>query len=561
MAIGIVLLALLVQWPLHDRAFIPMDEGHLAAAADWMLDGTPLYRGIHTGIFPGIYFITTALFALFGRDVLVMRLATVVMNCAVALCLWCIARRILRPRWAWLPPALHMALIVVAFPVLSMFLYSTLAESFGLFALLFLLRYFEGGRRADAILLGLFIACATLTKQNFGALCFTALLASFFLLRRGSALGERSALRALMPVALSGIFLTLLVVIQIAFTGTLWDLVDSTILGVGGSQLVDFNNPIPPIFGPHTLDDTRFLFLYSPPALFNYLVKGESLLGIGVTPAIASLAIRACYGSVLFILVAAPLLIVRRGLQGRKQETGEERAAAESHEEASAERSTRACVIYGLVFFPGIFPSAIWSHLAFVTIPLLPLAGLVADRIEGELQGPAPAAAKLWRGGVLAGLSIAAVFCAAIPFDVVRWNAVPLDLDRASMKVSERQAGLYQGAHRFIETCAEPGEAIFALPDIPSVYFLSDRPAPTHYDLMIPGNVNGPLIAARLEETGTRCVVYNPQMYPEFPPFVQLFPNLARYVSTHYERTETFGGDGAQWWGLVRRERGARSEP
>jgi hypothetical protein len=64
--------------------------------------------------------------------------------------------------------------------------------------------------------------------------------------------------------------------------------------------------------------------------------------------------------------------------------------------------------------------------------------------------------------------------------------------------------------------------------------------------------VDGRLIVERLEASQTRCVVFNPRMYPEFPPFGDLFPELARYLGRAYRRTEIIGGGGAEWHGLVR---------
>jgi hypothetical protein len=113
---------------------------------------------------------------------------------------------------------------------------------------------------------------------------------------------------------------------------------------------------------------------------------------------------------------------------------------------------------------------------------------------------------------------------------------------------------LYRGAARFVDRCAPAGEAIFVAPDIPILYFLTGRANPTPYDLIIPGNVDGNAIVARLEADGTRCVVYNPRMYPEFPPFEELFPELDRYLRANFRRAEIIAGEGSEWYGLVREE-------
>jgi hypothetical protein len=95
-------------------------------------------------------------------------------------------------------------------------------------------------------------------------------------------------------------------------------------------------------------------------------------------------------------------------------------------------------------------------------------------------------------------------------------------------------------------------EPVFVAPDQPLLYFLADRRNPTPYDLVIPGEVDGDRIVARLEATGTRCVVYNPRMYLQFAPFEELFPQVARHLAGSYRRVGSFGAPGREWHGLVR---------
>ncbi len=535
------LVAALAQWPLFDRMLVPMDEGHLALAASWMLDGKALYRDIHTGIFPGVYLLTAGLFRVFGEDLLVTRVAALLVNVAIALVLFLVGRRMLRVHWALVPPLLHLGLWFVSFPVLAMFNYSTLTVCLGLVSLLFALRYLERGALVDGLLLGFFIACAGLTKQNFGGLVFVALLVGFFWLRGSSALAERPIFAALWPVVVAGALPTFAVVGGFAMKGSLGELIASTLLMLGGSQMKDYDNPIPPLLGAHPQGDGRFLFLYLPPSAFNYMVHGEGPFGIPISSFLQSALIRASYGLPLLLLACGPgaLFALREDVRDEEQ------------------RSAKLVVLFAVLFFPGIFPSAIWSHLAFVLIPLLPVFALVGDRLERSLRARAGPAAALAVRITAAGLALALLaFALRTGIDVVRWNPAPLALARASLSVSSQQADLLEGAVAFATECAAPDEAILAAPDIPAVYFLADRPAPTRFDLTIPGHVDGALIARRMEALGTKCVVFNPQMYLEFPPFVRLFPRLARYLSTHFERTRIIGGGETKWWGMERK-RGA----
>lgn len=541
------MLGSVAQWPLFDRGLVPMDEGHLAAAADWMLDGQRLYADVHTGIFPGIYLVTSGLFALFGRDLLVARVAAACVNVVTMLALWSVARRAVSPRIALLPPLLHLALVAFAFPVLSMFNYSTLALSLGLLGLLCLLRYLEAGRARDGALLGLCVAAAALTKQNFGALIFVALWIALAWSQRDSALAGRSHLAALWPVGIAGAGLTAAVATFFVVQGTFGDLVDATILSLVGSQMRDFDNPIPPILGPHP-QDVRFVFLYSPPAVFDALVHGAPLAGVPITPGLRSAVIRLSYGVPIALLAAALALLWRT----RGEPAGPRRHA------------TRAAVVFAGIFSLGIFPSAIWSHLAFVTPPLFLLAALIADRTLGRLAAAGPRRRRLHLA-VRVAAAVTGVAIAIVASDAarhaVRWNPHPLELPRARVRVSARDLELYRGAVAFVDACAAPGEPIVALPDIPIVWFLTDRPNPSPYDLAIPGNVDGGLIARRIHDAGVRCVVMNLRMYPEFPPFKQLFPELARTLEREFRGERVIAEDGAKWVGLVRRQDARSASP
>ncbi len=541
-AVGLLGLGLLVQLPIYNRSVVPMDEGHLAAAVDWIIQGKALYREIHTGIVPAIYYITAFLFSLFEPDLVVTRWAQVFVNTTIALCLWRLASRVVRPYWAALPPLLYLILIVVSFPVLTMFNYSTLAMGFGLAALLFLLRYLESARIRDGIALGLLLGACVLTKQNFGVLASLAVLAGLLWNRHGSSLEGRSLSVLLWPVAASGGALTLLAIALLAHAGLLFDFLDATLVSLGSSQIQFFNNPIPPLIGSHPSGDGRFIFLYSPPTLFNYLMRGEPILGLPISPLLLGLAIRLSYIIPLTLLSAGPLVLW----------------LTRNTDPPGKRRGSRAIVLFSLFFFPGIFPSAIWSHLAFVVPPILLVASLVGDRVDLRLTRGRRPAAWIWRA-LIATIAVGGALCTArIAHDIRRWYPIPLEVPRASLLVSTDQAALYRGATEFLDRCADPGEPIFVAPDLPILYFLANRPNPTPYDLTIPGNVDGPLIADLLQAQQTRCLVYNPRMYPEFPPFEQLFPDLDHYLRTNYERAEVIKGGDTVWYGLTRRKEAKR---
>jgi len=536
----VFVIAVLFQLPTFDRSIVPMDEGHLAAVAMGLQDGLTLYRDLHSGIFPGIYFLTALLFSLLGNDLLITRCAEVLVNASVALCLWLAGVRAMQRSWAAVAPALYLAVIPMSFPVLAMFNYSSLALVFALASLVFTMQFLESGRRIPAIALGVTLALAVLSKQNFGALALVAAAIGVIWNRSDSALAERSWPQVLLPIMGSGIAVALVFVVYFVATGTFQDFLHATVFQLGGDQMESFNNPIPPIFGHHPIEDPKFIFLYSPPYLFNLMLHGETFLGLGVDQALLSVSIRLSYGIAVATLGITPIL----WLAGVGRQSG--------HETPDERRGARLVVVFALLFFLGIFPSAIWSHLAFVLPPVLLLLGLCFARIDMALRNRRTLA-KTFR--TLAAVPVVAALLVAslASADIARWFTTPMDLERASLEVSPGQARIYRHAVRFIERCAERDAAIFVAPTMPVLYFLTGRNNVTRYDLTIPGDVDGLRIIEDLERMSTRCIIYNPVMYPEFPPFAELFPELDTYIRSRYVSTTKIEGGGEVWVGFERK--------
>jgi hypothetical protein len=535
---GIVIAVLVVASgaPLLDRGIVPLDEGQVASFAVRILHGDVIYRDFYTGIYPGIYYLTALLFGLFGVDLLVMRVAALAVNLLTALCLWRLGLRALTPGRALVAPVLHTVLVVWSFPVMTMLAYSAVSLLFALGALLAAFRYVEKERTLDGVLVGLLLAACALTKQNYGLLAGLAVLFALIDGRRGG------ALRALRPVVVAGAIASGVAFALLAVSGAWPRFWQYTVATLAGSQLQAFDQPIPPIFGAHPADDGRFIFLYTPGVLFSYLIRGETLLGFPISPLLRSAVVRIAYGGVLVLLALAPLVLYA------------------TREGASLEARRAARTLYvasGLVFL-GMFPSAIWSHLVAVMPPLLLLGVIVASRVYDAAARAAQAQRLRWlaRSMAIATGALAIVVTLAtlrVIADFSRWHDTPLDLDRASLHVSPDDAALLEGAVGYLERCAAPGEPIFVAPDLPLVYFLTDRPNPTPYEMHIPGDVDSDLLIERLEASRTRCALYNPKMYVHFEPLEKVFPAIPAYLAAEFETAEKIHAGGREWLGLVRK--------
>jgi hypothetical protein len=537
-AVAVAAFAVVAQRCIFNRSVVFMDEGQVANIASRLVSGEVLYRDIYTGVFPGAYYLAAALFAAFGEDLLVLRWGQVAVNAVTALLLFLIAARAVRLRWALLASVLYVVHLFVDFPGLSMWNYSSLSMALALGAFYFLSSYLTTERFFFLGCAGLAVGLAFACKQNFGVLASLALAGAILSVGLRGSKKRITALACLLPFAVAEIAVLLAVLLYLASNSALSAFVDATFLSLFNTQLQAFNNPIPGLFAPLPLNDGRFTFLYLPPSLFNYLIRGETLLGQGIGPLTRVLAIKLSYGVPLLLLVAAPCI----AYAVRKRATENQNCVA------------AAICVFAPIMFLGIFPSAIWSHLAFIMAPVFLLAAVVVDRIDRVMEWYLVPFA-IWRASVTVAVAVTLLVGAAIGRDVRRWYAEPLGLERASLMVSPRERSLLRGAAEFVRQRTAPGDPIFVAPDMPVVYFVTNRRNPTPYDLVIPGNISEDVILDRLREARPACAVYNPKMYLEFPAFEILFPRVEEYLRREYQVDETISGDGTIWEGLSARRR------
>jgi hypothetical protein len=535
--IALVLLAVLLQLAIFDRGVVPMDEGQLVAIAARILDGEVLYRDVHTGLFPGIYYLSAFLFTAAGTDVIVTRWAALVINSVTVVLLYLLALRTTPLRWAVLAPLLYVALIPIAFPGLTMLNYSPLALMFGFAALLFLIRYMEDAGLANAAAVGVFAAAATLTKQNFGGLVVLALLATVALCRGGSARARSSLTSGFLAATATASALAAVVVLQLAANGALPYFLESAILALFHHQASSFNNPIPPLLGPHPVTDGRFNFLYLPPALVSYLLQGEHPLGLTLSSIARTLVIKLSYGLALGALIAGPVVIWLT----RKPAAPNERRAA------------TAIGAFAFFLFFGLFPSAIWLHLAYVAPPLILLTAVVAARIGSLLSSGQHPASRAWQGACFLLVAGGLMISMLIVRDIRRWNSEPLLMQRGSLFVQPDVASRLRSAGAFVTSLTAPGDPIFVAPTMPILYFLTGRHNPTPYEITVASDHRESVVIENLDRSRPVCAVYDPHMYIEFPPFNVLFPELDQYLRHNYRAVKALQGGHSVWLGLMRR--------
>ncbi len=519
----------LAQAPIVGVGVVPLDEGQLVNIASRLLAGEVLYRDIYTGIMPASYYLGAATIGLFGGDLLATRWLQAVLNALVFVSLLRLGLYVVRPFWAWLAPLWFVVLATISFPIYTMYGYSSLGLAVGLLVTLAWMHHLESGRAASAFAASMALAVCTLTKQNYGVFVGMACAAGWLARRPWESQDgpdlSRSMQRLVAPAAAVGA----VVVAAFGVAGALWPLLEATVVTIFGAQLSAFDQPVPPIFGVHPERDGLFVFLYTPGTLFAYLMAGQPLLGVSMSPLVRSLAIRVGYGTALAAVAGAlPVTVATWAVRG-----------------ASAAARVFLLAAFATLFFLGMFPSAVWSHLAAVLPPLLLIPAVVADLLEGE----DPPAWRRWllRAPVALVTAAALVAVPVMVRDLRGWNDVPFGFPNASVHVSPQRRTLFSQAAEFLMDCADEGEPVFVAPDMPLLYFLTGRPNPTPYDLIIPGDVRDDRIVEILEDRHVRCVVWNPEMYPQFGPFEELFPRTHEYLVGRFETVRTVGAGGQEW--------------
>lgn len=531
-AVWVAALLVVAQLPLLDRTLVTLDEGQATAIGHRLASGEALYRDIHTGVFPGLYWLVEALFRAFGTEILVLRWAQLAVNTSTAVLLFLLARPLARGCVAWFAPIGYWVLVVVSFPAFTILTYSPLSLLAALGALVFCHRYVVGARVLDGIATGVLLGVATIAKQNFGGLALLAVLAAALWTRREGRLAAVPPYRAFgIPMA-AGAAVAILAAARLVSSGAWHAFFEATFVTIVASQLDAFNQPLPPVLGPHPAGGV-FYFLYGPGGMFGQMFQGDPL----ATPTTISAATRIGYGSAYLALALAPLLAWQLG----------------RHRDEQVRIAARIILPFAVLFFLGIFPSAIWSHLAAVYPPLLVILaaglslGITALDCRSALTG------RFARYTVVAVTMLVVAFTARLELGIRRAFAEPLLLPSAGVHVAPRDARLYRAADEFLRRCAPPGEPVFVGPYMPILYVTSGRANATPYDLLISIDVKETVVIERMESAGVNCVVFNPQMYVQFPPFERTFPKLAAYLSEEFAETGYVIAEDAKWVFLRRR--------
>lgn len=549
---GAVLLALAgLRYMLlyFNRATNLLDEGSQAAQASRILHGDLIYRDFITVVTPGSYYTVAWLFRIFGADLIVLRWAVVALGLGILLVTLGVARHLMS--WPFAAASAFLT-IVWGWFLVTPNLYSWQAMFLALTALLAYLRYARTSLVRWIFLAGLATGAAILVKQNIGVYAAAALLLTIWL----SVVFEPAINRDQFGRRLRA---------SICFTGGVCAPVVPVLLflvlaGAGPNLYENWfyyprevyprglGLPYPPFYplvpqpGLETLREAIPALIagrIAEPALYELWTKCVLYLPLLVYP---------------FALLSLAALIAR---WLRTRDPGVAREG----------QTLLAIALFGALTFLQAWPRSDETHILFGMQPGFILLGYVLfccwrplDGVPARLRNRA--ALRQWSPTrsvqltLLLLLEATVLLATLLPLGALLRNGykrtefeyqnytVPLHADRAhGIFTSSEEVARIEQVTRYITTHTSTNEPIFVVPWAAGFYFLTDRPNPTRYDLLLSEDpLAYPCLIAALDRSKPRYVIYGYVWDVDGKHFSDYARPIDEYVRTRYRVETTFQG-------------------
>jgi hypothetical protein len=572
--------------PFVTRGWVPHDEGTLGQSAEWVLTGGRPhtdYQELFTG---GLSWLHSAVFKVAGIDLVNLRWLLLAAAAIAQFCLYAIARRFLRPVGA--ATAAWVAL-VWGFPNYFAAVPSWWILVCALVMIWATLRHLETGSTRWLFAAGLAAGIAIIVKQT-GVYLLIALVLSivfgtdgydrdrvtfrlghwvrigiaaatigFALVVTRHGLGSGELVYLILPIAAVSVAFARGVNVSItraqlrtastAITAAALPIVIFLMPYVFSGRLGDF------VQGAIVLPQQRLQFASAamPPAWAS-IVPAAFVIAVVLLPLPPALARRPSLLSALrWGLVAMAVLLSIRTLIGYQFVWQLARTMAAMvpvaalwvfrSEVASPMQKRRLFVLSSTLAWASLvqFPFGIWVYFCFIA-PIAVIAGVAFADARSWLN-------RVWVPPVVAALL---VFPVATTHRGYGWSigalsvpqrvGVPLDLPRAHLTVSERDARTYQRLVSIIETHLGAG-MLMAGPDCPEVYFLVKRRSVASFEFFSTRGTHVDHQAEIEKWTAADVVVVNHQ--PAFTPPVSTVVLTA--VRDRFPYSEAIGKFEVRW--------------
>jgi hypothetical protein len=478
----VALAAFLIQLMVYDRWIGLLDEGAILQIADQLSHGSVLYRDATHLAWPGVFYLVSWLFDLFGTHILVTRWVVVLGFTLMCGLVYVLARGV-----AGRGPALVAAALAVSYrawvlPHWLMISYSSMAFLLLLSAtatLAWQLRDRDPRKLGAA---GLLVGLAIVFKQDSGGLGFSFLLA-FVLLDSARRLSESALawLRGALPFVIGAAVAPSLTLLAMTVAGAGPDMIHQTVLvplvygklwaGDAGGHYVSFPPLWPPFSRSEVLRGDEF-FSYFPSLLLDLHWGTIFRSDLFQKTALADVLLRIVY-LLPYALIA--------GLGARELvRSWRERSGVPPLEV----RRLRLLLFFAMGVLLAFNRPRDWIHLMVLYVPTLVL---IAPALEGIAGTSAALRRRVAVGvaGVAAGAALAAAF--TLVWQARSFYDTPIATERAGVRV---QADTAEVLNAMIEDLATaPGEQpapLGALPYYPMLNFLVERPLATRFITLLP---------------------------------------------------------------------------
>ena len=539
--IGLALLAVAMHAPLRLLTAGGCDEWQILQIGANLRAGALLYRDVNHISGPGAFYLTAALFTVFGEQFAVGRIAMLALFSGLVVAIYCLTRRLTGPLPAALAALWLIAFRLWSFPHFQMFHYATIGQALIVFAVV-VLHAERRARAARAAVAGLLAGLALITKQDSGALgilaCGAALLFGMAVRRRAGERGEGPGpvfalvVAAALPFVASCAYFAWRGALGPYLWQTVYDPLVQNPLFVSGSgpQAGDYIG-MPPLL-PLGRQDALLrstLFSWMPGLMWD--LHWRDILGSALYRETNLVDLALKFGFRLpYLLLAIEAVSLLRGWLRLRREPDRARAVA----------AQGAQLLWAGAMLAAFSKPRDWIHLAILLVPLAPLVARQLSALVSALHG-AP------RRILIGGLATAGILFAASSA-VLGWEAAATysaRVEGARGEVWVRPEDAESFGSLLAALAATPRDRpVLVVPCLPIATFLGDRPTLGRFLWLWPHDAypdRDEQIIRRLEERPDASIVYV-LMHTPFAPRPQVtVPALFDFLAEHYEPVGVFG--------------------
>ena len=480
----LVVTSLVLQLLIYDRWISLLDEGAIVQIADQINHGRLPYRdAVHVAL-PGVFYLTAALFRIFGPSFLVGRWLMVAVFTVFVVLVYLLARTILGRGTALGAALLAVAYRIWAFPHWHMLSYTPLAITCLMAAVTILASDVRRPHWTKPLLAGFTVGLGIIFKQDCTAVALGALALFVLLTPPQPAARWRPALGRAIAFGIAGLVPPALVVSAFIPSGLALEVLRQTIWfplvaqPVWAPSLEGRPHPyigFPPLWPPWGIDEAirRFgFFSYFPSLLLDMHWKDILRNPVFQATALPEIYVRVvyCLPYALLAFFAAREIFAARGAAARTT--------------APHARSLRLVLVLGAALMASFNRPRDWIHLMILYPPMIVLLAVFVEVLAGRDPG---LRRRLVHGtaAVVTALVLAASF--GVAFATRGFYASTLATPRAGVRVNEDVAVCLGSLLDTLTPAAgETPPPLAAIPYQPTLNFLTGRPLATRFFTVLP---------------------------------------------------------------------------